>query len=130
MGEQTRRIGLFLLVGLVGFVVDAGLLTFGIHVMSLGPKLSRLFSFLAAVLVTWALNRSYTFADKATGRRGSELVRYAATSCISASLNLGVYWLVLEILPETAAAPYMALVLGVAAGLVSNFTLYRFVVFR
>jgi putative flippase GtrA len=128
--DRTHRIGSFLIVGLIGFVVDAGLLTLGIHGLGFGPELSRLMSFLAAVFVTWMLNRSFTFADKATGRRGRELARYVMTSCVSALLNLGVYLIVLTVLPDRVLTPYIALVCGVGMGLISNFTLYRLVVFR
>jgi putative flippase GtrA len=130
LNEPARRIVSFLVVGGVGFAVDAGLLAVGISLLSLGPRVSRVISFLAAVLVTWLLNRSFTFADRASERSGGELVRYVLTSSVSACLNLGVYFLALMAWPDAELAPYVALVLGVATGLVCNFTLYRLVVFR
>jgi putative flippase GtrA len=130
LNEPARRIGSFLVVGGIGFAVDAGLLAAGISLLSLGPRVSRVISFLAAVLVTWMLNRSFTFADRASERRGGELLRYVLTSGVSACLNLGVYFLALMVWPDAGLAPYVALVLGVATGLVCNFTLYRLVVFR
>jgi putative flippase GtrA len=130
LSEPVRRFGSFLVVGGVGFVVDAGLLAIGISLLSLGPRVSRVMSFLAAVLATWLLNRSFTFADRASEQRAGELLRYVVTSGVSACLNLGGYFLALMALPDVVLAPYVALALGGAAGLVSNFTLYRLVVFR
>jgi putative flippase GtrA len=130
LNELGRRIRSFVAVGLVGFVVDAGLLAIGTTFLAMGPRVSRVISFLVAVLVTWILNRSFTFADRASGRKTSELLRYGVTSVVSACLNLGVYFLALPMLPDAAVAPYIALVFGVASGLMSNFILYRLVVFR
>ncbi|MET0743020.1 MAG: GtrA family protein [Microvirga sp.] len=130
MNELVRRIRSFVAVGLIGFVVDAGLLAVGTTLLSMGPRVSRVISFLAAVLVTWVLNRTFTFADRASRRKTGELLRYGFTSVVSAFLNLGAYFLALPMLPDNAVAPYIALVFGGASGLMSNFVLYRLVVFR
>ena len=130
MNELGRRVRSFAAVGLIGFVVDAGLLAVGTTLLSMGPRVSRVISFPAAVLVTWILNRSFTFADRVSPRKTGEFLRYGMTSVVSAGLNLGVYFLALALLPDYAVAPYIALVFSAASGLISNFILYRFVVFR
>ena len=66
--RELRRFLTFALVGVVGFVVDASVLYMGIY-MGLGLRLGRVFSYLAAVTTTWALNRIFTF--KAPSHRGS-----------------------------------------------------------
>ena len=130
MNELGRRIRSFVAVGMIGFVVDAGLLAVGTTLLSMGPRVSRVISFPAAVLVTWILNRSFTFADRVSPRKAGEFLRYGMTSVVSAGLNLGVYFLALALLPDNSLAPYIALVFSAASGLISNFILYRLVVFR
>jgi putative flippase GtrA len=55
-GEILR----FGVVGVVGFVVDAGVLTLGLWAGA-GPWLGRVLSYLAAATTTFSLNRAWTF---------------------------------------------------------------------
>ena len=58
MPAQFLKFGL---VGLVGFVVDAGALFLLIAFGDLGPYIGRIYSFLIAASVTWVLHRHFTF---------------------------------------------------------------------
>ncbi|WP_408161241.1 GtrA family protein [Caballeronia jiangsuensis] len=51
--------------GVVGFVVDAGVLYAALS-LGCGPYLGRVISFLCAAFVTWQINRRITFARRAT----------------------------------------------------------------
>ena len=130
MKRQLGKLAGFVLAGGTGFLVDAGVLWLGIHAFGLGALASRGISFTAAVVTTWLINRSITFAAQ-RGRRGrDEVFLYILATLASGALNLGVYALVLKLVGDGGFRPFVALVLGVGAGLVSNFLLYNFVVFR
>lgn len=105
----------FLLVGSFGFAVDA--VAFG-AVSSVGAPdyLARALSLAAATLVTWRLNRRFTFS---ASRRAphAEALRYAAVACCVQGFNYGLFLALRALLPS--AHPLAALVLstGAAAGL-------------
>jgi putative flippase GtrA len=128
--RQLGKLIGFVVAGGTGFLVDAGVLWLGIHALGLGALAGRGISFTAAVVTTWLINRSITFAQQ-RGRRGrDEVILYVLATLASGALNLGVYALVLRLVGDEGWRPFAALVLGVGTGLVSNFLLYNFVVFR
>ena len=79
----------FVLIGGLGFLVDAGLLLALIGA-GLDPFLSRLVSIGAAMLITWRLNRVLTFGASHDGavREG---LRYLTVAVSVALLNYGIY---------------------------------------
>ena len=125
-----QRFSRFLGVGAIGFVVDFGVFAFAIEVLSLAPIPARLIAFISAATLTWALNRRYTFADRASAGRTSELGRYALSSAVAGAANLAVYSVILFIFGAAWPIPYLALAIGVGAGLLINFGLYNKIVFR
>ncbi|CAH1653783.1 GtrA family protein [Chelatococcus asaccharovorans] len=130
--EQAAKVAAFLVAGGIGFLVDAGLLWVGLNTLELSALAARAISFTAAMLTTWVLNRSLAFAsqrDRARGH-GSELALYGLATLFSGAINIGLYLVVIEALGRGGIYPFIALAAGVGAGLVSNFLLYNFVVFR
>lgn len=83
----------FLVVGGVSFVVDMGLfnlLVFGPgHVLGHKTTTANIISVTAATIVSWVGNRHWTFKDKGSGRRGRELVIYAAINLVAALVPVG-----------------------------------------
>ncbi len=83
----------FLAVGGLSFVVDMGLfnlLVFGPgHVMAHKTTTANVISVTMATLVSWIGNRHWTFKDKSSGRRGRELVIYAAINLVAALIPVG-----------------------------------------
>lgn len=119
----------FALVGAGGFLVDFAAMSGFLTLASLPPLPARLIAFAITVCVTYVFNRVFTFADRP--RRGrQEWIAYALTSCAAALVNLGVFSLTLSALHATPMSPYIAMPLGVAAGLAVNFVCYNFFVFR
>jgi putative flippase GtrA len=116
-------------VGGVGFAVDAGILAFLVHVLAVGPFVARAPSFIAAVTVTWALNRRYVFEGLGRYSAGAEYRRYFAVQVLGGLTNLGVYAVAIARLPWCAAFPVSALALGSIVGLAVNYTLSRIQVF-
>jgi len=125
-----RRLPGFVLVGVIGFVVDATILT----LLMTGPGLdhysSRAISFTAAVTVTWYLNRRWVFDRRAVTMRGREYSAYVLVQIVGAVINLAVFVLVIELVPGLVKTPVVPLAVGAIAGLLFNFTASSTLVFR
>ena len=124
-----RPIILFAISGLVGFIVDVGVLLMVRD--AIGPFYGRAVSFLCAVLTTWLLNRYLTFR----GRRSAlsvrrELAMYLLLMAGGGVVNYATYTVL--ILCSVFVRDNLAL--GVAAGSVSgmvlNYITSRYLVFR
>jgi len=124
----ARRLVSFTIVGTVGFAVDALVLAACIHLLGLPPTLARIPSFLCALVSTYFGNRFFTFAQ---GKRpaAARFFHYVAASGVSNVLNLGIYVLVLALLPPLTIAPFAALVLATGVGMCASFCLYNTFVF-
>jgi putative flippase GtrA len=123
----------FAVVGAGGFLVDSTVLFLAHHAAGLDPYLARAISIFAAMNFTWFGNRELTFrAHAATGPREmlAEWSRFILTNAVGALVNYGVYAAIVRFAPPPLNNIYAALVAGVAAGLVFNFTLSRKFVFR
>lgn len=86
----------FIGVGFAGLAVDLGLFTVLERVMWFG--FARAISLPAATIVTWSLNRRFTFS--ATGRKAHhEALRYGAVTVVAQSVNYGVMLLLAGLAP-------------------------------
>lgn len=119
----------FGLVGVVGFVVDAGVLQALVTLGGWGPVESRAISVPAAVLATWLLNRSITFRDY-EGSAWRSLVRYVAVSAAGASVNFAVYTLLVLASSAMAAHPLLPLAVASGVALIVNYLGSRHFAFR
>jgi putative flippase GtrA len=129
MASRFLRFGI---VGAGGFVVDTGVLFVLFQLFQLPYIAARAISILAAMNFTWMGNRVLTFhahAARESRAIAAEWLRFVLTNAIGAAIN----WLVSILLryeaPSPLNNPYLALVAGVAAGLVFNFTLSKRLVF-
>jgi putative flippase GtrA len=111
----------FTLVGLTGFATDAGVLLALADGLGWDPIAARLVSATLATLVTWALNRGWTFKGASTGPALSEFLRYAAVVGAAAAVNIAVYAGVLALVPGLRAMLIIPLAFGAAAGFAFNY---------
>lgn len=89
----------FLTVGVGGLAVDIAVLWLVREEFGVGAAYARLVSLSAATLVTWALNRQFTFGN--SGRRKRiELGRYTAVAATAQSVNYLTYLGALAALPH------------------------------
>ncbi|EIE49090.1 GtrA family protein [Citreicella sp. 357] len=125
----TRRhlVG-FAVAGGLGFATDAGVLMLG-TMLGLSPALARLPSFLAAVLVTWGVNRRLTFRTAAAPTL-REFLSYLAAMALGLAVNYTAFLAVLSVSDIARALPVLALVPATAAGMVVNFISARHVLNR
>jgi len=123
----------FAIIGALGMPVDAGILWLMTHRAGLDPYSGRIVSWLCAATFTWTGNRYFTF--RATRARGlsstaREWLRFLAANAVGGLVNVGLYSTLVRFAPPPVNNLYVALVLGVLAGLVFNFTLSKKMVFK
>jgi putative flippase GtrA len=126
IAQMTR----FASVGVVGLVVDGGLLyllvRFGLH-----PLVARCFSFPPALATTWFLNMTWTFgAHGSGGSRLRQAAGYVAVQGVGALLNYAIYALALNLTGRSAIGSVAALAIAAVVAMFFNFTGSRVLVFR
>ncbi|MEQ5788871.1 GtrA family protein [Erythrobacter sp. NFXS35] len=118
----------FLVVGGTGFAVDAALLYlfagFGLHFL-----LARLLSFLVAVMITFWLNKTWTFAD-AEGLLLRRSALYLAVQLAGGAVNLGGFWIVAAAFDLRGGLLIVPLIAGSAAAIAVTYSGSRFLAFR
>ncbi len=121
---QILRFGI---VGLVGFVVNAGLVEWLNN--TIGPIWAQVLAFPVAVTVTWLLNRRYTFGTSCHIWY-LEWLRYIFANALGWSANNGVYFLLIFKFPVAYQYPSLAVAAGSLAGMGFNFVLSKWIVFN
>lgn len=127
--KVVRELVLFGLVGVAGFLVDSGILY--LLKSSLGLYYGRLFSFIAAVLTTWILNRHLTFSERASGLSlFNEFSRYLGLMLGGGVVNYASYALLVYFVEFVARQPVWGVAVGSCAGMTVNYLFARFFIFR
>jgi putative flippase GtrA len=113
----------FLIVGTLGFLVDAGvtylLIFLGVHPLTARPPGTAL-----AILTTWLANRRFTFRV-ARQRNWGELLRYIAVALATAAFNVGAY----SVFVLWGLLPLLAIVVASALQMGLSFAGYRYFAF-
>ena len=132
----------FCCVGLLGFLVDFAVLKtvleaatlLGLDVASLLAKVAaRLVSFSVAVVATWLVNRTWTFAGHAKGAGSSLLAEfgsYLTVQSVGFAANLAAYTAVLAGISAHSGHLLPAMIAGTAAGMMINYLGAKHFVFR
>lgn len=122
-----RQIWRFGLVGVVGYLVNAGLVE--AFVLNMGPVRAQSLAFPAAVSVTWWLNRRFTFG--ASGHAPHhEWLRYVLANALGWMVNNGAYlWMIFSV-SLAYQHPAIAVAVGSLAGMILNFSTSRLLVFK
>lgn len=119
----------FVVVGGIGFIIDASILATLVHGYGWGDYTARIVSFAVAVTVTWYLNRRYVFAARKTLSRRSEYSRYLAVQLTGMTINFLVYSLCIASSQVMDSWPVLALAVGSAVALLFNYVGARMFVF-
>ncbi len=125
-----RQILLFAISGVLGFVVDAGIVQFLVRELGTNPYGARVVSFLAAATTTWGFNRTYTFAGHGGGSRRRQLVRYLVAMAFGFALNYGAYVACVLLWPLVRQWPAIGVAAGSVAGAMVNFLSSKYWIFR
>ncbi|SDH63942.1 GtrA family protein [Paraburkholderia phenazinium] len=124
-----RQVLQFVIAGVVGFVVDAGILYLTLA-LGLGYFAGRAVSFLCAVWATWQINRRYTFAAARTESAWVEWWRYLAAMSVGGVVNYCAYSATVLTLKGIPFLPVVAVAVGSLAGMVVNFASAKLWVFK
>jgi putative flippase GtrA len=115
----------FMMVGAVGLAADLLLFTF-LLLQGVGPLPAGLLALVAATLLTWRLNRAFTF-ERSGRRQRQEAFRYGLVTALAQSTSYAAFaFFVSTVL---AALPQAAVVLGAAAGAVISYNGHRLFAF-
>jgi putative flippase GtrA len=128
--KLARQFLSFGVVGTVGFIVDAGVLTLVLETSSRGLYVGRLISFVSAATVTWALNRRYTFGDAEKSKRFGQWARFLVVNSGGGLINYATYAVLVSTLAIFHDGPVLAVAIGSLAGLAVNFLFSKLFVFK
>jgi putative flippase GtrA len=84
------------IVGAFGTVTHVGLLALLVEVLSLPPVVSSSAAFVVVVIISYCLNYKWTF--RAKSKHTTALFRYTTVSLVGFSLNLGIMYLIVDVL--------------------------------
>ncbi|WP_458238550.1 GtrA family protein [Pseudomonas sp. P5_A2_2] len=121
----------FSLVGALGFIVDAGVLSLLVGRFEVNVYVARIISFFVAVLATWLANRSFTFKHQRRIEISNheEYLRYFAVQTVGAGINFLVFFLAIQVMPMWRSFPVIPLAIGSVVALVFNYLAARRFVF-
>lgn len=128
MFSHLASIARFALVGTIGFLVDSATLYCGLF-LGLGLLSGRVFSFLVAATVCWWLHRRITFRLTSAASL-HEWLRYMSANALGAAINIGGYAALVFSSEVFRHHPVLAVGIGALGGMVINYLLSAFVVFR
>lgn len=123
-----QRLSRFIVVGAIGFIVDAAVL-YAMLALSVDHFSGRLVSFLFAVVTTWLINRRYTFTPRDQSLL-AEFGRYLVAMSGGAIVNFIAYSITMALLSKSWLTPALAVGIGSLAGLTVNFAAANFWVYR
>jgi putative flippase GtrA len=116
----------FLATGVVGFVVDYGMLLTFTSGLNWPPMLGRVGSVALALTATWIINRMWTFRhasrDKSARGIGQEFLQYGGVQLTGAAANFLIYG---SIVAMTGSKP-LNLLAALAAGSITALAINYF----
>ena len=116
------RFARFAVVGGIGFLVDAVVLTLALRHLTTSVYVARALSFTTAVGATWLLNRTLVFGADASRSMLGEYGRYLVTQVAGALSNLAVFVALIQWAPRLAGVPVVPLAAGAVVGALVNYT--------
>jgi putative flippase GtrA len=97
---------------------------------AVGLYVGGVVAWLGAATTTWWLNRSWTFKGRGNAAMHRQWLQFLAVSSVGFVLYYATFSLMVAYVPLCVKQPVVAVAAGVLAGMVSNFTLSRRLVFR
>jgi putative flippase GtrA len=133
-GRIVEQVPAFAAIGVIGYVVDAGITFVCARYFGLSPELARPPGFILATIVNYVLNRSITFRH-ARSPLARSFVRYWLVASLGLGINYAVYSACVVLAPIAGMAVTPAILpLFVAAGsgvaMMLTFLGFRFFAFR
>ena len=85
--REVKRFAKFAIVGAAGSVTDFTVLNVLVQLFGFKPVWANIFSFAAAVIQNFLLNRRWTFPESKQRQAGRQLVQFALVSVIGLGIN-------------------------------------------
>jgi putative flippase GtrA len=123
---RIRHYGGFVLAGLLAFAVDAAILEALMRGLAFSPYLARPIGIAVAMIVSWIVNRTVTFAVP-TPPSAAEFMHFAAVSWMAQAFNYLVFAAILAAVPGTP--PFIALVIASTLSMLISYSGFRYAVF-
>lgn len=129
---MAREFPRFLVVGSIGFVIDAGLLHLLVTYTPLNPYAGRVVSYLIAASLTWVMNRNFTFRAQSSAPIDAprQWARYIGVNGIGGVINWIVYSLGVAYFDVMREFLFLAVAAGSLVALLFNFYSNKYWVFR
>jgi len=133
-GRIAAQITSFALIGLLGYVIDAGITYAAAKYVGLSPELARPPGFIVATIVNFLLNRAITFRHS-SAPFARAFLRYVAVASAGLAVNYGVYSACVLLAPRLGIEPTPGILplfvaAGVGAAMVVTFLGFRSFAFR
>ncbi len=124
-----RQFVQFGIVGAIGFLAELAVV-YAVR-RSTGIYVAGIAGYGVSATVTWWINRIWTFQEfQAEGSRGSQWARYALANAPGFLLNRTTFFTLVTLSGLCASRPVLAVAAGSLAGMFSNFTFSRILVFN
>jgi len=132
-GALARQIPAFLIIGALGFCLDAAITVFLVQ-FGVPPLLARPPAFIIVTLINFTLNRAFTFRSAGTPWLAA-LARYVLVCLAGLALNYAVYATCLELapsfgIPVSPSTLTLFIACGTAAATLLTFVGFRTYAFR
>lgn len=115
-------------VGGVGFLLDSA--TVYASRATLGLYGAGVLAYFVAATGNWLLNRVWTFRGRGSGPAHRQWAAFLAANLVGFVLNRGTYAILVTVSALCARQPVYAIAAGAIAGLFTNFSLSRKLVFK
>ena len=115
-------------VGGVGFLLDSA--TVYASRAALGLYGAGVLAYFVAATGNWLLNRVWTFRGRGSGPAHRQWAAFLAANLVGFVLNRGAYAILVTVSDLCARQPVYAIAAGAIAGLFTNFSLSRRLVFK
>jgi putative flippase GtrA len=125
--HDIRHYGGFVLAGTLAFAVDVSVLHVLDEIMGISPLLARPFSIMTAMVVSWYINRTITFAMESRPSI-SEFLQFAAVVWFAQAVNYLIFAAIMLARPDTPNP--LAVALASLVSMCVSYMGYRFGVFR
>lgn len=122
MNNQFVR---FLLVGFFNTCLGYTIIFSCMYLLGLSPILSNALGYLIALLISFILNRTFTFRSR--GRSSSELLRFLAVFAVAYCVNLAVLY---ELLKFSFTHEAVSQILAGIVYVILSYMMNKFLVFR
>jgi putative flippase GtrA len=117
----AREVPTFLVVGALGFITQALTLQALVEWMGMAANPAWFPAFGTAVVLTYLLNRMWTFRHRAGPAWRDELARYALLQSVGALVNYSIYAALLWLSSVAREEPVLALAAGSITAMTVNF---------